>query len=728
MPDKITIVLDPGHGGENEGLKHEGHIEKYMNRTVAQSMKTVLEQYDNVEVYITNEDCIDMSLKQRAQYAKEVGADILISLHFNMSEDHTNFGSEVWIPSKGTPSAKMRSLGDLFLDEFQAIGLHTRGVKTRLNDEGTDYYGIIRESEALGIPAILVEHCYADYKTDSPYIQTEEGIARFGQIDAEAVAKYYGLTSVSLGKDYREYVKNGYFAPESPVGSDTTGPANAKIYLIEQEKGQVEVVGENKEGTTLSFLLTAVEEESKITYYSYSLDGGKTYTEMFPWTGNQNSMIISIPNVYQGSRLVAKIYNGHTIGSETNVLAFGDPIVETPEPLKSGMQEEAVEETQTGIGASLYQWFISDSFVLHMWVAGAVLLAISFIIAATLWVRKKRDKIKKLFVLYGSICLVFIAGMFSIRGSFVSGPSAQMTYMERENRTETAMAEIKDTDNSAKKQEKVMSLSGFIEKTDKTSLTEAQVLQEQKETMEVVYDIAEGYLRVKSIPDVKRNTYNFNYIADENNFKTYADTNGVKSRLGIDVSKFQGSIDFQAVKESGVSFVMIRLGIRGYETGALVVDERFEENFAKAKAAGLDVGVYFFSGAMNVEEAKEEAQFVTKVLAGRTLEMPVVFDSELITYADARTNNLLPSQVTAHAIAFCDQTAQDGYQPMIYANAKRLTTVYYLEQLQNYPIWYADYQEKPIYPYAYDMWQYTEKGKVPGITGNVDINLYFVNE
>lgn len=725
MPDKITIVLDPGHGGENEGLKHEGHVEKYMNQTVAKSMKTVLEQYDNVEVYITNEDCVNMSLKERAEYAKEVEADILISLHFNMSENHVNFGSEAWVPSKGTRSAKMRSLGDLFLEEFKTIGLHTRGVKTRLNDEGTDYYGIIRESEALGIPSILVEHCYADYKTDSPYIQSEEGLERFGQIDADAVAKYYGLTSASLGKDYSTYVKNGYFAPEIPVGSDKTGPENAKIYLLNQED-QTVTEAKNDEGQTLNFLLTATEEESEITYYSYSLDGGETYSEMFPWTGNKQAMIISVPDIVQGSRLTVKIYNGHTVGSETNVLAFGEPVIEHPAPLETEeLAKDTVEDSSNVFGESIYQWFISDTFVLHMWTAGALLLAVSFILAATLWVRKKKEKIKKFLFIYGSISVVLLAAMFSVRGGFLSGPSAQMTLAENENKAAAAVAEMEET---VTQEEEVVPLFDFIENTDKISLMDAKVLLEQKDTMEIVYDIAEGYLRVKSIPEIKRNTYDFNNIKEENGFKSYADSNGIKSKLGIDVSKFQGAIDFQAVKESGVSFVMIRLGIRGYETGALVVDERFEENFTKAKEAGLDVGVYFFSGAMNVEEAREEAQFVAKVLAGRTLEMPVVFDSELITYADARTNDLLPSQVTAHAVAFCEQAAQEGYQPMIYANAKRLTTVYHLEQLQNYPIWYADYQEKPIYPYAYDMWQYTEKGRVPGIAGNVDINLYFVKE
>ena len=163
MAENFVIVIDPGHGGSNEGLNYDGFLEKDMNLVTAKAMQELLQQYDNTEVYITNPDKKDMSLKERAEYAKSVEADVMVSLHFNMSENHTMYGSEVWIPSTGLANAKMHALGDIILSQLSEHGLTIRGVKTRLNDSGTDYYGIIRESAALDLPCILVEHAYADH-------------------------------------------------------------------------------------------------------------------------------------------------------------------------------------------------------------------------------------------------------------------------------------------------------------------------------------------------------------------------------------------------------------------------------------------------------------------------------------------------------------------------------------------------------------------------------------
>ena len=165
MAENFVIVIDPGHGGSNEGLNYDGFLEKDMNLVTAKAMQELLQQYDNTEVYITNPDKKDMSLKERAEYAKSVEADVMVSLHFNMSENHTMYGSEVWIPSTGLANAKMHALGDIILSQLSEHGLTIRGVKTRLNDSGTDYYGIIRESAALDLPCIPVEHIWPAPRT-----------------------------------------------------------------------------------------------------------------------------------------------------------------------------------------------------------------------------------------------------------------------------------------------------------------------------------------------------------------------------------------------------------------------------------------------------------------------------------------------------------------------------------------------------------------------------------
>lgn len=710
MPDGIIIVLDPGHGGENLGLNYNGYVEKEMNLIVANAMKEELEKYDNVTVYITNEDAKDMSLKERARYGKEMGADVLISLHFNMSEEHTQFGSEVWVPSKGLAYRQMRSLGDIFLEEFEGIGLHTRGVKTRLNDDGNDYYGIIRESQALGMNVLLVEHCYADYKTDTPYIDSTEDLQRFGQLDARAVAKYYGLSSQSLGVDYSAYVKNGYYIPEEPVGSDYTGPVNAQIYLINEGEYMLD---ENYK-TGADFLLTAKEEESELTYYSYSLDGGETYTEMFPWQGNDSSMIIHIDEITQGDRLIAKIYNGHTVGSETNQLRFGDKveIVEEEE-----IEKEAVIEEQEAENLSFSESNASYYKTVSACMAGAVVIA--FIIGVSLYVQKKQEKIKKIVPLFLGVCVLAIALVTGVR-SYINHRA--------ENEVETLATTEESTEKSPEEMEtavKQVQLQDFLKEEQLISTEDANVLLEQKKQTEIVYDIAEGYLRVETLEDVERNSYDFAFLTEENGYKAYKDNAGITAIRGVDVSKFQGSVDWQAVKNSGMEFAILRIGLRGYGSGELVMDERFYENLRNAQAAGLKTGVYFFSAAINTEEAVEEAEYVLKALEGYELSMPIVFDTEPIYYDDARTDDLTPEELTDITIAFCERIKQAGYTPMIYANAKRLTTVLKLEKLTDYEVWYADYQDKPIYPYKYRMWQYTEKGSVSGIEGNVDINLYF---
>lgn len=727
MPDGITIVLDPGHGGDNLGLDYHGHIEKEMNLIVANAMRDELLKYDHVNVYLTNEDARGMSLKDRARYGKEVGADVLISLHFNMSEEHTNFGSEVWVPSKGLAYRQLRSLGDIFLEEFEGIGLHTRGVKTRLNDRGTDYYGIIRESEALDIPAMIVEHCYADYKTDTPYIETKEDLQRFGQLDARAVAKYYGLKSETLGVDYSNYVKNGYYIPEEPIGSDATGPVDARITMISSTESYAGNEEEEKEQeTTASFLLSAREEESKIAYYSYSLDGGETYSELLPWQGSEERMIVSIGGIRQGDRLVAKIYNGHTIGSETNLLKFGEPILETETGEEEEEEEDLPEESEETEGSSFARSFFGSdeasisNYRKNMSIFLVMVLIIAFLLGVTLYVQGKKEKIKKTLAIYLGTALLLLG---AVNGIHMFGMN------QVDNKVETIAGMGEEEEPPSKEQEKEeqepVLLESFLKEDDKMSQEEANVLLEQKKQTEIVYDIAEGYLRVETLEGVPRNQYDFSFLTEENGYKAYRDDKGITAIRGIDVSKFQGSIDWQAVKESGMEFAMIRIGIRGYESGGMVLDERFYDNLQKAQAAGLKTGVYFFSAAVTREEAVEEAEFVLKALEGRKIDMPIVFDTEPIYYADARTDDLTPMELTDITIAFCERIKQSGYTPMIYANAKRLTTVLRLEKLSDYELWYADYQEKPLYPYQYKMWQYTEKGTVPGIAGNVDINLYF---
>lgn len=255
-----------------------------------------------------------------------------------------------------------------------------------------------------------------------------------------------------------------------------------------------------------------------------------------------------------------------------------------------------------------------------------------------------------------------------------------------------------------------------------------EIQEEPKEEENYTFRDVEGNVyEAPLLQGVSKNTHDYNRLLDKDGFKYYTDSEeNHLSKVGIDVSKYQADVDWGKVKESGIEFVMIRLGFRGYgEPGAIKLDECFKSHMEGAINAGLEVGVYFFSQAVSKEEATEEAQFVLEQIQPYKLTYPVVYDTEEIKNDTARTDNLTKEQYTEYGITFCETVKAAGYEPMIYANMKWLAFMLDLEKLTDYKIWYADYEEKPQNPYEIQMWQYTESGSVPGIEGNVDINILF---
>lgn len=197
-----------------------------------------------------------------------------------------------------------------------------------------------------------------------------------------------------------------------------------------------------------------------------------------------------------------------------------------------------------------------------------------------------------------------------------------------------------------------------------------------------------------------------------------------ESVLGIDVSEHQEEVDWTAVKEAGVEFVMIRVGYRGYESGSLFADEAAQDHYRGAKDAGLKVGAYFFSQAVNTAEAVEEARFLLDAVRDWEVDMPLVYDWEYIS-EDARTRDLSNRDLTHCTLAFCNVIRDAGYVPLIYFNQSQGEDLLYLEELTDYGFWLAMYSDRMTYPYKLSMWQYSCTGTVPGIAGDVDLNLYF---
>ena len=192
---------------------------------------------------------------------------------------------------------------------------------------------------------------------------------------------------------------------------------------------------------------------------------------------------------------------------------------------------------------------------------------------------------------------------------------------------------------------------------------------------------------------------------------------------GIDVSKWNGSIDWKAVRNEGIEFVIIRCGYRGSSQGALIEDPTFRTNIKGAQAAGLKVGVYFFTQAVNEAEAVEEASMVIELCKGYGLSFPVYLDVE---GSNGRGDTISAEQRTANIRAFCGTIQNAGYKAGVYANKTWFTSKINTNKLTNYKIWLAQYAASPTYNATrYDMWQHTSKGKVSGISGNVDLNILY---
>ena len=201
-----------------------------------------------------------------------------------------------------------------------------------------------------------------------------------------------------------------------------------------------------------------------------------------------------------------------------------------------------------------------------------------------------------------------------------------------------------------------------------------------------------------------------------------------RTAIGVDISRWQEDVDFEKLKAAGVDYVMIRAGYRGTSwSGRLVKDLYVDQNYAGAKAAGLKVGFYFFSQARTVAEAKEEAEFLLDIVKDWDVDLPLVCDWEYFNKSDTpRVYGLSRRRVTDCIKAFCETVQDAGYYAMVYTANYMVKNNIYLEELGEYGLWYADYRNYLSSTFRVDMWQYTASGKISGITGNVDMNVLFL--
>lgn len=292
--DTITIVIDPGHGGPDLTDKSQVGanylaMEKDITLQTAQALQAELSQYKNVNVYMTRTADTNLSLKDRADLAKAVNADLFVSVHYNASGSHEYYGTEAFISAFNTKSTAYDVANALTTNLQKNFGVLNKGVKVRLSDKtGRDYYGIINRAAGYGIPAVIIEHGYMDNGTDWSVYQNN--YQQIGISDATAIAKYFNLSKTS-------------------AKSKVTIP-NKKAPVIMQDF-TAPVVAIAASGRTIS--LVTLENESKPLYYAYSMDGGMTWTKLANYT---TSFTVPGPGV-----VMVKVSNTYELEGFSNVVA-----------------------------------------------------------------------------------------------------------------------------------------------------------------------------------------------------------------------------------------------------------------------------------------------------------------------------------------------------------------------------------------------------------------------
>ena len=334
--EEYIIVLDPGHGGEALGGQTEEYIEQEINLITAKSMYERLSQYEGVTVYLTHDEIgeVDISRTDRAKIAFEYDADYLFSLHYNMSANHNLYGTEVWTSAFGNEYVFGQTIGNIITNDISSeFGLFNRGVKVRLNKKRDDYYGIIQMCRKEGIPAIIIEHCHLDSEKDSAVLGSISDIfVKFGEADADAVAKYLGLKSSSLGIDYSDYQYDVVSGSEfNPPDESEPEYVNVRINSSDIYEG------------TCNITIDADDSDGRMQYYAISMDGGNTFGEMLPWSNDMsainpedvkeiNADIELIPGIE--SRLVVKGYNQYELYTDSSVSLLPAGYVE-PEDMEN---------------------------------------------------------------------------------------------------------------------------------------------------------------------------------------------------------------------------------------------------------------------------------------------------------------------------------------------------------------------------------------------------------
>lgn len=343
--EDIAVVIDPGHGGivtadnNNGGAIYNGVQEKDINLITAQALYDELSQYKNVTPYLTRSDDSELSLDARIDFAKSVSAAVVVSIHYNASENHNFYGSEIFTSMYGAPRATGYGLGQCVMRQWGDFGSPSKGIKTRQGNNG-DYYGLIRKGCEAGMPVVILEHGYIDNDKDFSRMNSIDKWQKLGILDATAIAEYYGFKKDIVQEHITPTVRIGSLT--NPVLPDTTPPTSVNLVVdsYDSETGE------------LKYSLSAAEPDDTLMYYGFmtgAVSEDTIFTDLELWdntTGIQKGAFM-VPKNYDGT-ITARVYNTYELFADsTAVPVSGDAAEESPKDENADGSNKDTEDGKT---------------------------------------------------------------------------------------------------------------------------------------------------------------------------------------------------------------------------------------------------------------------------------------------------------------------------------------------------------------------------------------------
>jgi len=312
--DDIVVVIDPGHGGivtdtnSNGGCIYNGVYEKDVNLITATALYNELSGYQNVTVYMTRTADVELPLDARIAYAKSVNANVVISVHYNASENHNFYGSEIFTSMYGQPYATGTGLARCIMKQWEDFGSPSKGIKTRKGDKG-DYYGLIRMGCDIGMPVIILEHGYLDNDNDFSRMNSIEIWQRLGILDATGIAEYYGFKKDTVREKITPTVNLG--SPTNEMSPDNTAPENVKLVVdnYDPETGEVK------------YSVSASETNSQLMYLGFAtgkVSDETVINDLILWDNNKGVQtgIYEVPKGFDGE-LTVRVYNNYELFTDS---------------------------------------------------------------------------------------------------------------------------------------------------------------------------------------------------------------------------------------------------------------------------------------------------------------------------------------------------------------------------------------------------------------------------